>query len=214
MTTIKHIIWDWNGTLLDDTWLCLDIMNRQLQNINKPTISYEDYQRLFDFPVKDFYEKIGFDFSIEPYETYAQNFIKEYARRRFECNLHFGVYAILNKLADFDCDHSILSAYGQDALIEMISHFKLEGCFSHIVGLDNHYASGKIEEGKILIEKLSPTRSDIILIGDTVHDYEVAKELGVECILIHHGHHSKLKLESCGVPVKSSFSEAILFIIK
>ena len=114
MIIYKHIVWDWNGTLLDDTWLCLDIMNRQLQNINKPTISYDEYQRLFDFPVRNFYEKIGFDFIKKSYESVAQNFIQEYTRRRFECSLHFGVHAILKKLNHYGCEHSILSAYAED----------------------------------------------------------------------------------------------------
>lgn len=213
MIASKHIVWDWNGTLLDDTWLCLEIMNKQLQNINKPAISYDEYQRLFDFPVRTFYEKIGFDFSKESYESVAQNFIREYTGRRFECSLHFGVHAILKKLSDFGCEHSILSAYAEDVLKEMIKHYKLQHYFSHIIGLDNHYASGKVDEGKALLKELGAALSDILLIGDTVHDYEVAQELGVDCILIHNGHHSRFKLESCGVPVVPSFSEAMLHIV-
>ena len=62
MVAYKQIVWDWNGTLLDDTWLCLDIMNRQLQNINKPAISYDEYQRLFDcIPAKRINPKRDFD---------------------------------------------------------------------------------------------------------------------------------------------------------
>lgn len=214
MIRYKHLIWDWNGTLFDDTWLCLDIMNQQLQNIGKPTISFDTYQQLFDFPVRNFYEKIGFNFSVESYESVAQNFIQEYTKRRFECSLHTGVSVILKKLQNYGCEHSILSAYAESVLLEMIDHYKLRHFFSHIIGLDNHYASGKIDEGKALLDRLGALSSDIVLIGDTVHDYEVAKELGVDCVLIHHGHHSNLKLEACGVPVVPSFSEAILYIVK
>ena len=214
MTVYKHIMWDWNGTLLDDTWLCLDIMNGQLQKTGKPTISYDEYQRLFDFPVRNFYEKVGFDFSKESYESVAQNFIVEYTRRRFECSLHFGVHAILKKLVDAGCEHSILSAYAKDVLIEMVKHYQLNQFFSHIIGLDNHYASGKIDEGRALLKELDADPSEIVLIGDTVHDYEVATELGVDCILINNGHHSNFRLETCGVPVVPSFSEAMLRIIK
>ncbi len=214
MVAYKHIIWDWNGTLLDDTWLCLDIMNKQLANINKPTITLNEYQRLFNFPVITFYEKIGFDFSVESYEEVAQNFIIEYTNRRFECSLQFGIPAILKKLSSFGCEQSILSAYAENVLVEIVNHYNLTEFFSHIVGLSNHYASGKIDEGKILMQKLDVSPEDVVLIGDTTHDYEVAKALGIDSILISNGHHSARKLRDCDVPVVPSFSEAMLYIVR
>lgn len=214
MIVYRHIIWDWNGTLLDDAWLCLDIMNQQLKSIGKKAISYDEYQHLFDFPVKNYYEKIGFNFSVESYESVAQNFIQEYTRRRFECSLQFGVSAILKKLKDYGCEHSILSAYAESVLLEMVNHYKLRHFFSHIVGLDNHYASGKIDEGKDLVHTLNIPSQYIVLIGDTTHDYEVAGKLGIDCILISNGHHSARKLKECGVPVVPSFSEAMLHIVR
>lgn len=213
MARYKHIIWDWNGTLFDDTWLCLDIMNGQLEKIGKEPISFGAYQRLFDFPVRDFYENIGFDFTVEPYESVAQNFIGEYTQRRFECSLHFGVKAILQKFNNYGCDHAVLSAYAEDELIKMLDHYEVRSFFTHVIGLNNHYASGKVEEGKILLDKLGASLDDVVLIGDTVHDYEVAKELGIDAILISNGHNSELKLSSCDAPVVPSLSEAMLHII-
>ncbi len=213
MPHYKHIIWDWNGTLFDDTWLCLDIMNRQLEKNGKKPVSYNDYQQLFDFPVRNFYKKIGFDFSSESYESFAQSFIQQYKKRRFECTLHFGVPAILRKLKEFGCEHSVLSAYENDDLVKMLQHFGIRNLFTHVIGLNNHYATGKIEEGKILLEKLGIPISLIVLIGDTLHDNEVAKELGIDSILICNGHNSYVKLNQCGAPVVSSLSEAMLHVL-
>ena len=27
MGNYRHVIWDWNGTLLDDAWLCVEVLN-------------------------------------------------------------------------------------------------------------------------------------------------------------------------------------------
>ena len=43
----KHIIWDWNGTLLDDAWLFVDIMNGVLENRNMDTITVKKYRKIF-----------------------------------------------------------------------------------------------------------------------------------------------------------------------
>ena len=74
----KHVIWDWNGTLVDDTWLFVDIMNGVLKDRNLPGITLDDYRNVFDFPVEDYYTKLGFDFSDEAFKTAGLDFIKIY----------------------------------------------------------------------------------------------------------------------------------------
>ncbi len=211
MVNYKHIVWDWNGTLLDDTWLCLDIMNKQRVRIGKLPLTLLEYRRTFDFPVKNFYEQIGFDFAQESYESVAQNFITEYTKRRFECDLHFGVAALLAKYRDYGFSQSILSAYAQDVLKEMTNHFGIDQFFSHIVGLDNHYASGKLEEGKQLMQQLDIPANQIVLIGDTTHDHEVAQSLGIDCLLVSQGHQDPSKLQKREVPVVPTLSETMLY---
>ena len=84
----RHIIWDWNGTLLDDVWLGVASVNVLLERRGQPTLTIESYRRHFDFPVRDYYERVGFDFETEPFEEAAVEFIAEYEARRAECRLH------------------------------------------------------------------------------------------------------------------------------
>ena len=56
----KHIIWDWNGTPLDDRWLCIEAIINTLTKRNMNTITDNEYVELFCFPVKDYYKKLGF----------------------------------------------------------------------------------------------------------------------------------------------------------
>ena len=65
----KHIIWDWNGTLIDDAWLCVEILNNILEKRGLNAITIDDYREHFTFPVRDYYVKLGFDFSVEPFEV-------------------------------------------------------------------------------------------------------------------------------------------------
>ena len=62
---IKYIIWDWNGTLIDDAWLFVEIMNEELKERMLPQINIQDYRQHFTFPVKKYYERLGFDFQKE-----------------------------------------------------------------------------------------------------------------------------------------------------
>jgi phosphoglycolate phosphatase len=92
----ETIIWDWNGTLLDDTDLCIRSMNKLLADRSLPELSKERYLEVFDFPVEKYYRSIGFDFSVEPFEVPALQFIDLYAEGISNCQLHQGVAEALS----------------------------------------------------------------------------------------------------------------------
>ena len=75
---IKYIIWDWNGTLIDDAWLFVELMNTELQDRDLPLINVEDYRQNFTFPVKKYYENLGFDFKKEDFQEVGYNFIEKF----------------------------------------------------------------------------------------------------------------------------------------
>jgi phosphoglycolate phosphatase len=203
----KHIIWDWNGTLLDDVGLCVDIINGVLSKRNLEALTLNYYRDIFTFPIINYYKKAGFDFNQYTFEEVGQEWKSEYERRRNECQLHESAMEILVLLQRNKIEQSILSAYPHKTLIEIISRFKLNDFFKYIIGLDNIYATSKVELGKKLMKNISKGEEKVLLIGDTEHDYEVSKEIGADCVLISDGHQSKEKLIECNVPVFDSLSE-------
>lgn len=205
----RHIIWDWNGTLLDDAWLCVEVCNGMLAARGKKELTLEEYQAKFDFPVKDFYPKVGFDFSVEPFEALAREYVDKYNSRRYECELRENALNVLSSLEDRGLSQSLLSAYHKARLEEAVDHFDIRRFFTEVIGLVDHHAAGKVEEGRLLIEKSGFRPAEILLIGDTVHDYEVAEAVGIDCVLIPSGHNSKERLESCGVMILDSLAKLL-----
>ncbi len=203
----EHIIWDWNGTLLNDAWLCIVIISGMLVKRGKPAIDETIYLKNFTFPVADFYKIIGFDFSSEPFSVPADEYIKEYDNRRYECRLREGISDILASIKNAGIPQSVLSASKQQSLEEIISHYELTRYFKNICGIDDHYANGKIEKGRELVKKIGQDFEKIVIIGDTVHDFEVAREIGIDCILISGGHQNIKRLNSCGGIVLDNISE-------
>lgn len=205
----KHIIWDWNGTLVDDVWLVVEIMNKMLKKRHLPGIDAKKYREIFDFPVTKYYIKLGFDFSRESFEDLTVEFIGEYYDRFNECKLFYETEKVLQEIKDLGISQSILSASKEDVLIEKIKYYKIETFFCKIIGLDNHYAESKIERGKKWIADLHVNPREVLLIGDTVHDFIVSKHIGSDCQLIANGHNSRKKLEKLGVCVVGSMQEMI-----
>ena len=204
-----HIIWDWNGTLLNDAWLCVDVMNGMLLKRGLPIKTVEEYKELFDFPVKDYYSKLGYDFDKESFDKVGMEFISLYNKRQRETTLHAEAIAVLEKIASMGISQNILSAREQ---VELISETKSSGVFGYfdlIRGLDDHYAHGKLDAGLHLISEIGVTKENILFIGDTRHDAEVASEVGIDCILISNGHQSEGRLLQLDVPVIYSLLDLI-----
>ena len=204
-----HIIWDWNGTLLNDAWLCVEVMNQMLGERGLPLIDLEIYQRIFDFPVKSYYQTLGYDFEKESFEKVGMEFMVLYNERQKESELHPEVITVLEQIKERGYIQSILSAREQVELRTETKERKVDSFFHLVYGLDDHFAHGKTDVGFLLLEKLNIPREQILFIGDTRHDSEVARELGIDCILVPNGHHSLERLEQCGHPIIQSLNELL-----
>jgi phosphoglycolate phosphatase len=203
----RQMIWDWNGTLWNDTWLCVEINNHMLGRRGLPLITAETYRAKLCFPVTDYYCQLGFDYNADPYPQLAEEFIEEYHRRRFECDLHPEARELIEFFQGLELPQAVLSAYEQKALLEATDYFKLTRFFDDIIGLNDIYAHGKVENGKQYIAQLDIDPAEVLFIGDTLHDFEVAEAMGVRCALVANGHNSRERLEACGMPVFDSLAE-------
>jgi phosphoglycolate phosphatase len=143
----RHYIFDWNGTLLNDMLLAVDIIDKMLVKRGLEGMSVERYSQIFDFPVKDYYQNIGFDFNIESFENIGTEFIIEYDKRQYECELQKGSIELIQKLFNRKFHLSILSAREQSMLEQNLKYYGLINYFTIISGLNDRYANGKIENG-------------------------------------------------------------------
>jgi phosphoglycolate phosphatase len=202
-----HIIWDWNGTLLNDAWLCVEVMNGMLKERGLPLLTLDRYRDIFDFPVADYYKKLGFDFDRESFKVVGMEFMIRYNDRQRECLLHEDAIRTLECIGKKGYRQCILSAREQNELRQETADLGVARFFEIVDGLDDHYAHGKTDVGIRLMKELGVERDKILFIGDTLHDAEVATELGIDCILVPNGHHSEKRLRECRFPLAGSLNE-------
>ncbi len=205
----KHVIWDWNGTLFDDVELCANIMNKLLEEVNLPKISVNEYRDVFTFPVIDYYRALGHDVGPENWEKISHQFISEYEAGKYQYGIYADAEDVLKKIQGYGITQSILSAYKQDTLDELVAHFNLNKYFVRLVGLNNIYAAGKLDNGLKWIKELGFVKGEVLLVGDTLHDCEVAKAIGADSVLLSLGHQSREKLNGCNIPIIDNLSELI-----
>ena len=207
-----HVLWDWNGTLLDDLWLAVRSANVLLERRGLPLLTHDSYLATFGFPVSEYYASIGFDFELEGFDRLSAEYVAEYEASIGECSLQPGAVETIDRLAGLGCVQSVLSASHLGFLDEALRRFGLRDRFRDIAGLDDKNAHGKTEVGRLLVDRLAADPSRTFLVGDTLHDCEVARTLGCGCVLFTGGHQSRVRLEGCGVPLVDRLEDLLEWI--
>lgn len=193
---IKYVIWDFNGTILDDRHLSLELLNQILKKQNKASINEETYLNIFGFPIKKYYQKAGVDFEKESFESLAKWYIQEYQPLSLEQNLHDGVKEALIILKKMGITNICLSASEQKNLEEQLKHFEIAEHFDYILGTNNIEAKGKDGVGKNFIKSHNINPEECLFLGDTIYDFDIAKKIGSEAVLFSGGHQSRKRLET------------------
>jgi len=192
----EHIIWDWNGTILDDVQYCVDTINPLLQQHQLSTISVERYRQLFEFPIRNYYDKLGFDYSRQSFEDLCHHFVDRYMEGVHCCEPYAAIEGLLAAVKVSGKTQSLLSATDQPNLEMMVQRFQYVDHFDFVYGIDNKLAASKLARGRELIVQSQISPEKTLMIGDTLHDLEVGLALGVEVVLLSHGHQSHGRLSA------------------
>lgn len=203
----RRLIWDWNGTLLDDAWLSVEVMCQLRQSRGLPPLDGQQYQELFGFPLQEYCVRLGF--APGDFAALSAEFSYLYEARRLECRLQPGAAQVLEAVAQAGLGQAVLSAYQQSLLTQIVVHYGLQPHFAVVAGLDNPYAEGKAARGRRLLEELGWEPDEVLLVGDTDHDHEVAQALGVGCVLFPSGHQHPRRLQERGAGLVRKLDEVL-----
>ncbi len=202
------VIWDWNGTLLDDMDVCLGIMDNILARRGlAPIGSLDRYREIFTFPVKDYYALAGLDLDVEDFVDLAEEYMSGYRAREDQCGLMRGARETLCALDSMGIAQVLASASRLDDLQRQVHAHGLDGMFRAVLGMSDQLGGGKsgLAAGYIRDNGLDP--DSVFFVGDTVHDWEVAQSVGCRCVLVAGGHQSRTRLAATGAAVLDSITE-------
>lgn len=196
MKRYTHLLWDFNGTLLDDVDACVKSANLLLAAHGLPKLSsVEEYRQRFGFPIIDYYRRLGFDFDRLPYADLAVEWVAYYLEQSAASSLYPDVKETLEALRSRGISQLILSATERGMLYKQVESLGILPYFDGLLGLDNIHAYSKEEIG--LEWRRSHPEARVLLVGDTDHDAAVAAAIGADCVLVARGHQTKEALEEC-----------------
>ena len=201
----KNIIWDWNGTILNDAPVAFEATNILLERYGYPKITLEYYRDNVDTPIVNFYSKI-FDLNRHDMEMLDDEWGVLYNHLSDKIELHADVEEMLSAFANNNLNQIILSAFKTNEITKYARKFSIENYFDDILGTQNIVMESKTIRGRRYMQEHGFTPEQTGYSGDTVHDYNTARDLGIDCILFSGGQQSPKLLKQCGVPVFDDFN--------
>ena len=208
MSTTSLVLWDWNGTLLDDLDLCVESLNWLLKEFGYPQqYATPAYKEIFGFPIIDYYRRAGFDFEKDSFEVLAQRYMEHYIPASRACGLTPFARRALAQVQEKGIEQVVLSASPITTLTAQVGRAGIGEYFSTLLGLGDIYAKSKVELGMDFLARRGFEPSSALMVGDTLHDWEVAQAMGVRCVLCAAGHQNGETLAKAGVPVIEDLSQ-------
>lgn len=200
----KYIIWDWNGTLLNDAGAAMSSVNDMLKERNMPPLDMKRYRECIGVPIIKFYEKV-FDLENEDYEEILKAYNEGYLRHLENTALSDGAEEALEYFKSKGCTQLIVSSSNNEQLTTNIRKYGIYDYFDAILGASDYLATSKIDRAIKYLEKQCDGK--VLVIGDLVHDAEMAKEIGADCILLSTGHEMRERLDKTGLRIIDSLKE-------
>ena len=202
----ESVIWDWNGTLLDDIVVAVEIVNDLFQEYGVPRLTTDQYRDIFDFPVTLYYERAGLDLKRHDFNLISERFCDRFEKEFDRIALFSSALETLGAVRQSGMRQYLLSGTEHQALHRMAARCNALNLFDAAKGLQNNHAAGKHAAAERLMVQFQLNPGKTIMIGDTTHDADVARHLGVDCILLSGGHHSRDRLIQKGTLVLDSLA--------
>lgn len=211
---MRHLVWDWNGTLLDDHQLVVDALNGVLVAAGIAPVDLATYQSAYTRPLDVFYARLfGRPIAAEEWPEIDARYHATYRAGLADAGLHPEALPALRTAAAQGMSQSLLSMYPHDDLLPLVDRFDLTPHFLRVDGLRGGGGGRKAPHLTahldVLVASGQVQRGEVVVIGDALDDAHAAAELAVDCVLYDGGSHPRAALESLGVPVVDGLEAAV-----
>lgn len=211
MRKYTAVLWDFNGTIMDDAGAALGAVNDMLTKRHQPQIDLDRYREAIVTPIWGFYEEIFEPHTITMEEAIVE-FDEGYNRHLGSNPLMSGCTETLQFFGSIGIRQLVVSSSHIDKVTSLLRDFGIDGYFENVLALSDYYAGDKTHLAKAYLESEGILSESAIVVGDCLADFYMARTLGCDAVLFSAGHQHRARLETAGVPVIDSLSELKNFI--
>ena len=202
------VIWDFNGTLIDDVQTAVCSVNDTLKKCGLPLTDTEQYRRNMDMPITRYYEK-HFDLSCVSFDFLSREYHQGYERYKHLIKPALGALETVRELHSRGVRQCVVSSFEQGKLLSLLEEFGFLPYIDGVCGAADDICESKVQRGSRWIKAQRIDPKTALAVGDLNHDSELAQAIGCECLLFSGGHQDKKRLQECGCKVIDDLREVL-----
>lgn len=208
-----HLVWDWNGTVLNDFEIILRSTNASFGDHGLPAITADQYRSQIKMPIRAFYADIlGREPDDQEWEALDATFHKYYVAYEREARLSDGLPDLFREWSGRGHSQSLLSMYHDDKLVPVVRHHGIDQYFELVQGTAPPRPARKGLHLRDHLGRLGVDPARVVLIGDSPDDAAAAASVGARAILYSGGFAAVRSLQTAGVPIVDSLTAAVALI--
>ena len=211
MKNYTTIIWDFNGTLIDDVYAALGAVNDMLIRRNQPVITLDDYSRNVDIPIWKFYERVFIPGTITPEEAISE-FASGYEKYIKPYPVMEGAVKVLEYFRELQKTQLIVSASHIDKVTAQLKNLELYQYFTDVLAMNDYNCTDKIFLAVKYLQDNNISPENVVCIGDCIADWQMSKVIGCDCILNTKGHQVRRELSVTDAVIADSIEEILQLI--
>jgi phosphoglycolate phosphatase-like HAD superfamily hydrolase len=203
-----HLVWDWNGTLLDDLTLVVTSTNAAFASAGGGSVDADEHRRRYRRPVAEFYaEMLGRAVDAEEFGRLDRIFHDAYRLGLTSTPLAADA---MTAIKSWDGSQSLLSMWFHHELVPAVETYGLAGVFARVDGVRTE-VGGDLKAGHLArhLAELGVSGDEVVLIGDSLDDGAAADAVGAASVLYTGGFTDPVRLRASGRPVADTLVEAV-----
>jgi phosphoglycolate phosphatase-like HAD superfamily hydrolase len=209
---VRHLVWDWNGTLIDDHLAVVAAINDALARLRLRPIDSETFRTHYTRPVQRFYEQVaGRPIEAGEWETLDEAYHRSYAGWVERLQLAPDAEAALAAAETAGLTQSLLSMWRHQDLVALVERLGIGRFFQRVDGLRVPGGEAKTEHLVKHLAALQVEPPAALLVGDTLDDLAAARAVGAHCVLYDGGSHHRDTLEATRAPVVDTLTAAVAY---
>jgi phosphoglycolate phosphatase-like HAD superfamily hydrolase len=210
----KHVIWDWNGTLLDDFAITARITIDALDDLGCSGVTEDDIRNHYRRPLPRYFDRLlGRTALSTELKHLGDSYVTRYEAAMHDLPLAADAIDALEAIAPF-ASQSLLSMAPHPQIALLIEHHRLGEHFSLIQGFAGTGHPSKRESLVAHCEALGVAADRCWMIGDTVDDFDAGNPLGIRTVLVTTGMQARAALVATGAPVVDTLADASRLILE
>lgn len=183
------IVFDWDGTLFDSTALIVRCIQQACADIGADVPTAQRATYVIGLGLRDALEHAVPDLPAHRYGELAQRYRHHYVASQHELSLFAGTLDMLRELKARHHWLAVATGKGRQGLNDALAHSALVGMFDSSRTADETASKPHPRMLLELIDQFAVDPDRTLMIGDTTHDLQLARNAGTASVAVSFGAH-------------------------